>query len=226
MNDRFSRPSPATILAVTALVVAAVGTAVADSGPSAKPGVKKVVKQQVRKLAPGLHVASADTAGQADTAGRADTAGHADTADSAGHADTADAAGHADTATDATTLQGVAPDAFQRRVRWALVRQNGTIVAQSGGIRLSGHPSSPGGTYYLDFGAPTSGKAIMINGWSPDSVPPMTGATSPCGSAPDATVCNANGDPTGNPNDGNHVVVLTSAGTTQQNEAFYITLTP
>jgi hypothetical protein len=113
----FTRPSPATAIAATALMVAVVGTAIAEPGPStkavSKQSVKKISKQQVKKLAPDLHVASADTAT------------------------------HADTATDATTLQGAALDTLQRRVRWALVSSNGSIITQSGGIRVSAHPASP-----------------------------------------------------------------------------------
>src|SRR5438128_692936 len=136
MNRRFTRPSPATLIAVTALVVAGVGTAIADPGPSSKTvstqAVKRIVKQQVKKLAPDLHVARAQTAA------------------------------HADSATDATTLQGATPDKIQKRVRWALVDSNGTLLAQSGGIVVSAHPASPDGLYYLDFGTPTAGKAITV----------------------------------------------------------------
>src|SRR6476659_7163308 len=143
MNSRFTRPSPATVIAVTALVVAGVGTAIAAPDPLSKPVseqvVKRIVKQQVKKLAPDLHVARAQTAA------------------------------HADAATDATTLQGAPLDKLQKRVRWALVSSNGSLLAQSGGIEVSAHPASPDGLYYLDFGGPTAGKAIMVTGQYPSA---------------------------------------------------------
>ncbi len=69
---RERRPSPAVIVAVLALVAALAGTAVA--GPHAstsainKKKVKKIAKKQINKLAPGLHVASAESANTATNA--------------------------------------------------------------------------------------------------------------------------------------------------------------
>ena len=69
------RPSPAMTVAVAALLVALVGTAMA--APTAirsvlnkqeKKQTKKIAKNQVNKLAPGLTVARANTAGKADDA--------------------------------------------------------------------------------------------------------------------------------------------------------------
>jgi hypothetical protein len=79
------RPSPAMIVAVTALIVALAGTAMA--APTAiksilnkkeKKQVKNISKNQVNALAPGLSVKHANTAGSADTAKRADVATNAD----------------------------------------------------------------------------------------------------------------------------------------------------
>ncbi len=81
------RPSPAIVVAILALVAALAGTAIAGTNVLTKPVSKKVVKKiatkQVKKLAPGLAVASANTAGHA---GAADTAGRANVADTAGDA--------------------------------------------------------------------------------------------------------------------------------------------
>ena len=76
------RPSPAMTVAIAALVVALVGTAMA--APTAirsvlnkqeKKQTKKIAKNQVNKLAPGLTVARANTAGTADKAKDADALG-------------------------------------------------------------------------------------------------------------------------------------------------------
>jgi hypothetical protein len=84
---RTSRPSPATIVAVLALVAALAGTAIA--GPDAtisaltRSKVKKIANKRINQLAPGLHVASADTATTANTATNANTAQNAEDADNA-----------------------------------------------------------------------------------------------------------------------------------------------
>lgn len=72
MEGLTSRPSPAIVVAVVALVAALAGTAVAgpDAGTSAinKKKVKKIVTKQIKKLAPDLSVASAENADQAANA--------------------------------------------------------------------------------------------------------------------------------------------------------------
>jgi hypothetical protein len=76
------RPSPAMIVAVTALIVALAGTAMA--APTAiksilnkkeKKQTKNIAKNQINALAPGLSVKRANTAGSADTAKNADALG-------------------------------------------------------------------------------------------------------------------------------------------------------
>jgi hypothetical protein len=70
-----SRPSPALIVAMIALVAAFAGTAVAADLPGkkvTKSKVKQIAAKQVNKLAPGLSVASAELAETAETAGRAE----------------------------------------------------------------------------------------------------------------------------------------------------------
>ena len=80
------RPSPAMIVAATALIVALAGTAMA--APTAiksilnkqeKKQVKSIAKNQVNKLAPDLSVKHAKTADTATTATTANTAKDADT---------------------------------------------------------------------------------------------------------------------------------------------------
>jgi hypothetical protein len=67
-----SRPSPALVIAVIALVAAFATSAIAADPPTrkiTKSKVKQIAVKQINKLAPGLAVASAQTAG---TAGSAD----------------------------------------------------------------------------------------------------------------------------------------------------------
>jgi hypothetical protein len=79
-------PAPAIVVAALALVAAA-GTAVA--GPNAstsaitKKKVKKIARKQINTLAPGLSVASAETAGVADRAIAANSATQAQNAGTA-----------------------------------------------------------------------------------------------------------------------------------------------
>jgi hypothetical protein len=65
MKRAFGRPSPAMVVAIVALIAALAGTAFAG-GFITKKKAKKVAANQVNKLAPGLSVAHANTAGTAD----------------------------------------------------------------------------------------------------------------------------------------------------------------
>ena len=84
-SPRRRRPSPAMIVAATALIVALAGTAMA--APTAiksilnkkeKKQASNIAKNQINALAPTLSVKRATTAGSADTAKRADAATNAD----------------------------------------------------------------------------------------------------------------------------------------------------
>jgi hypothetical protein len=86
-SSKGRRPSPAMIVAMTALIIALAGTAMA--APTAiksilskkeKKQTKNIANNQINTLAPGLSVKHADTAG---TAGSADTAKRADVATTA-----------------------------------------------------------------------------------------------------------------------------------------------
>jgi hypothetical protein len=81
-SSKGRRPSPAMIVAATALIVALAGTAMA--APTAiksvlnkpeKKQVKKIANNRVNALAPGLSVRRAETAARADTAASADALG-------------------------------------------------------------------------------------------------------------------------------------------------------
>ena len=140
----------------------------------------------------------------------------------ANNADKADNADNADQAANSSQLGGLGADSYQRRVRWALVAADGTIVAQSGGISLV--DASASGNYYLDFGEPVTGKLIHVSGSS------LTGGTgnqgaSPCGAPStlgDAVGCGPGG------NSPNVLFVFTYAesggGETLTDRSFYVSV--
>jgi hypothetical protein len=81
--------------------------------------------------------------------------------------------------------------------RWALVRPDGGIAAQSGGITLAAKPSA--GTYILSFGSQVSGRPIIASaGYAADSSD-SRGETSagPCGGGAEGRTC-ATGDTNSN----------------------------
>ena len=102
--------------------------------------------------------------------------------------------------------------------RWALVRADGAIISQSGGISLTAHLT---GTYVFDFGSPVDQSAIMATpsfasgGLRGDVI------AGPCGGPPaGAIVCTVGSD-------NNHVIVFTSnaANTKLANWPFYVAVT-
>jgi hypothetical protein len=102
--------------------------------------------------------------------------------------------------------------------KWALLKADGTILAQSGGISLTSHPGA--GTYVLNFGAAVNGHLIIANAsWATGGFQ-GTVITSPCGGPPEgAAACSVGGD-------NNHVVVFTSnsANTALVDHSFYVTV--
>jgi hypothetical protein len=133
------------------------------------------------------HATSADHASEATIA---DNASHAATANTAGHA------GSADTAGDAGALGGVPASGYQGKVMWARVDGAGTILSQSGGISLEGHPAA--GAYYLHFPAPVAEKALIASGsWTPnDSGNAASYKAVSCGSASGGASCAGEGGDT------------------------------
>jgi hypothetical protein len=93
MYSRILGHAKAGLVVCMAIVAALAGTALAGSGAETsaitKSKVKRIVGKEVAKLAPTLHVASADTAGTADSAKSADTASTATSANTANSAQTA-----------------------------------------------------------------------------------------------------------------------------------------
>jgi hypothetical protein len=101
--------------------------------------------------------------------------------------------------------------------RWALVRPNGTIAAQSGGITLSAHSSV--GNYIMGFGSQTTGHLILAAGAYAGDTSDQRGETTagPCGGGTEGRTC-----PTGM-DDANHVWVQTrNSAANPSDHAFYV----
>jgi hypothetical protein len=110
---------------------------------------------------------------------------------------------------------GAAGTAGASNIRWALVRADATIVAQSGGISITSH--SPG-VYILNLGSAVNTKLILASPAQAGNDTAARGPVSagPCGGTPEGGVC-----PSGN--DTSHIRVLTyNAGDVGGDRAFYV----
>lgn len=189
------RPSPATVIACIALLIAIGGTSYAatavprnsignlqlqnDAVTSSKVKNFTLLRQDFK---PGQLIA-----GPRGLAGPAGPAGPAGAAGPAG------------------------PGA-----RWALVRGDGTIVAQSGGISPTAMPAA--GSYILDFGSPVTGKLIIASSANATDIGDRgTVSAGPCGGTAEGSSC-----PSGN--DANHVRVITrkEGDNVAEDHPFYI----
>jgi hypothetical protein len=202
------RPSPELVVAFVALLVAIGGTSFAAFRlPKNSVGTKQLMTNAVtsKKIKNGA-VTSSKIATGAVTAAKINTSGL--TVPNAAHAASADSA---TTAGDASTLAGQPPSAFARSVAWALVRADGTIDSESGGISVSAR--SGRGDYFLDFGRNVSGDPILVSlnyGNYPGSYYQGGQVTAaPCGALTTFDPVRTNCNPTGT-NDSNHVFVLTT----------------
>jgi hypothetical protein len=83
--------------------------------------------------------------------------------------------------------QGPAGPSGSANVKWALVRPNGSVAAQSGGISVGAHPSS--GNYIVNFGSAVTGKTILASGAYNNDASDQRGETTagPCGTGEDRT---------------------------------------
>jgi hypothetical protein len=100
-------------------------------------------------------IGTVPSATKADSATKAETASKADSATKANTATTAT------TASNANALGGQPASAYQAKTQWAVVKSNGTILQQSGGITMLEHNASGGN--YLDFGQNIVGKSIITS---------------------------------------------------------------
>jgi hypothetical protein len=74
-------------------------------------------------------------------------------------------------------------------VKWALVRADGGITAQSGGITLAAKPGT--GQYILSFGSAVAGKPILAAGAYAADASDQRGETTagPCGGGSEGRTC-------------------------------------
>ena len=84
---------------------------------------------------------------------------------------------------------GPAGPAGSANVKWALVRGDGGIAAQSGGITLAAKPGA--GTYVLSFGSTVAGHPILTSGAYANDASDQRGATTagPCGGGGEGRTC-------------------------------------
>jgi hypothetical protein len=103
--------------------------------------------------------------------------------------------------------------------KWALVRPDGGIAAQSGGITLAAHPS--GGTYILNFGSAVTGHPILASGAYAGDTGDQRGETTagPCGGGSEGRTCPTGFDTT------SHVFIQTRTNDGLPGDhAFYVFL--
>jgi hypothetical protein len=101
--------------------------------------------------------------------------------------------------------------------RWALVRPDGGIAAQSGGITLAAHASP--GNYLLNFGSAVSGHPILASGGYAGDSSDQRGETTagPCAGGTEGRTCPTGFDTT------SHVWIQTRAnGGSPADHSFYI----
>jgi hypothetical protein len=168
------RPTPAMVVACVALAVAMAGTGYAATAlPRNSVGTLQLKNNAVTsaKVKNGSLLSADFKSGQVP-AGPAGKAGPAGPPGPAGPA-----------------------------AKWALVRADGTIVAQSGGITPTAKPAA--GVYILDFGSSLAGKLILVSSSNTaDTTDRGTVSAGMCGGTTEGGTC-----PTGN--DTNHLRVIT-----------------
>jgi hypothetical protein len=100
--------------------------------------------------------------------------------------------------------------------RWALFRADGTIIAQSGGVTPNSHPAV--GSYIVNFGTAVTGKLIIASSANATQIGDRgTVSAGPCGGTAEGSSC-----PVGN--DTNHVRVITrrAGDAVAEDHPFYI----
>jgi hypothetical protein len=100
--------------------------------------------------------------------------------------------------------------------RWALVRADGTIIAQSGGITPTAKPSA--GAYILDFGSTLAGKLVLVSSANTADLGDRgTVSAGICGGTSEGSTC-----PSGN--DTSHVRVITrrAGDSIAEDHPFYV----
>jgi hypothetical protein len=112
--------------------------------------------------------------------------------------------------------QGPAGPGGTANIRWAAVRADGGIAAQSGGITLAAKPGA--GQYLINIGASAAGKLVLASsGYAGNHVSNRGEASAgPCGNPPDGLTC-------GTSDNNNTVLVQTrSPAGVLEDHAFYV----
>jgi hypothetical protein len=197
---RSLKPAPSMVVAATALLVALTGTSVAAVSvvlPRSSVGTAQLKNNAVvsSKVQNNSLLRADFKAGQIP-AGPVGPAGPAGAAGPPGPAGPAGPSGAG--------------------AKWALVRPDGGIAAQSGGVTLTAKPTA--GQYILDFGSSVAGKLIVASSGQANDIT-FRGVVSagPCGGGAEGSTCPAG-------NDANHVRVFTDnpGETATEDHAFYI----
>jgi len=184
------RPTPAMVIACFALLLALGGTGYAASQALPRNSVTSVQVKDHSLLARDFK------AGQLPR-GKAGPAGPVGPAGPQGPAGPAGSAGGS-------------------ALKWVLVRPDGGIAAQSGGITLASHTT---GTYVLNFGSTVTGKPVLANGaFAGDGGATDRGETAagPCGAGAEGVNC-----PTTNTNQAVFVQTHNEAGALADH-SFYV----
>jgi hypothetical protein len=121
---------------------------------------------------------------------------------------------------NADSLAGVAAVGYQQRIRWAYVSAAGTVLASGGGPAPTVIPEPPG-VYYIEWGSPVTGDAV-ISTLAEANVFSAGIATSPCGGPPlGVSSCFK-----GSESSSETLTYTLSSPGTEKDRAFYIALVP
>jgi hypothetical protein len=111
------------------------------------------------------------------------------------------------------------------RAQWALVKDDGSIVEQSGGISVDGESQ---GSYVLDFGRSVTRRALLATATYEGSPDVATAHVSPCGDNSDLLQAGCDSLAPGSDASGRHVLVFTQAvaGSGGDPAGFYVAALP
>ena len=111
------------------------------------------------------------------------------------------------------------------RAQWALVKDDGSIVGQSGGISVDGENQ---GSYVLDFGRSVARRALIATPTYEGSPDIATAHVSPCGNNSDLLKAGCDSLAAGSDASGRHVLVFTqiTSGSGGDPASFYVAALP
>lgn len=217
--NRF-RPSPAMVVALIALFVALGGGAYA--GVTLNSIRSKDIKDgQVRSVDlanNAVNSAKIRNGAVTDSDLAAGIAG-SKIAGKVASAASADVAATATDAANADRLDGL--DSLDLKARWVHVDADGAILAQSGGITIVDTPKT--GTYIVNFGVPTTGRALIVSSSGKNESTRGTTDATPCGGGVEGVTIDC---PDGAPNTYVRVRSTRRGDDILQDNAFYLILLP